>query len=130
MITLNVSVPAQLNIGTVPPETGIDAGNASHTATSDEARPGTGRMFRSTTLDWVGKVIHSHPLQKDSAPGSYNLFHRLRNRPAQAVTSVPIFSPRTTRRRLCGLKKLKTMIGIRLSWQSEKAVESITFNRW
>ena len=43
-------------------------------------------------------------------------------------TSVPTFSPMTTRRRLCGLLKSKTMIGILLSMHSENAVESITFN--
>lgn len=47
----------------------------------------------------------------------------------QVVTSVPTFSPSTTRLRLCGRKKSKTIIGILLSMQSEKAVESITFNR-
>jgi hypothetical protein len=48
--------------------------------------------------------------------------------PHHAVTTVPTFSPKTTRRRLCGLKRSKTMIGILLSMQSENAVESITFN--
>ena len=43
-------------------------------------------------------------------------------------TSVPTFSPSTTRLRLCSLKKSKTMIGILLSMQSENAVESITFS--
>src|SRR6266850_2929661 len=48
--------------------------------------------------------------------------------PNHAVTTVPTFSPKTTRRRLCGLNRSKTMIGILLSMQSENAVESITFN--
>ena len=46
------------------------------------------------------------------------------------VTSVPIFSPLTTRLKLCSLKKSNTMIGIRLSMHIENAVESITFNRF
>src|SRR5258708_3368622 len=46
----------------------------------------------------------------------------------QPVTKVPNFSPNTTRRRLCGRKKSKTMIGILLSMQSENAVESITLS--
>src|ERR1043166_3678958 len=44
------------------------------------------------------------------------------------VTSVPTFSPMTTRLRLCGRNKSKTMMGILLSMQSEKAVESITLS--
>ena len=44
------------------------------------------------------------------------------------VTSVPTFSPITTRFRLCSLKKSNTMIGILLSMQSENAVESITLS--
>jgi hypothetical protein len=46
----------------------------------------------------------------------------------QFVTRVPTFSPSTTRRMLLGLNRSKTMMGILLSMQSEKAVESITFN--
>jgi len=49
--------------------------------------------------------------------------------PRQAVTRVPTFSPRTTRSRLPGLKRSNTMIGMRLSWQSENAVASITWSR-
>src|SRR2546423_856584 len=62
--------------------------------------------------------------------------HHLSNRPIrwknqcrqipQPVTCVPTFSPITTRLRLWGRKKSKTMIGILLSMQREKAVESIT----
>ena len=49
-------------------------------------------------------------------------------RRSHPVTSVPTFSPMTTRRRLCGWKKSKTMMGILLSMHSEKAVESITLS--
>src|SRR6266567_3604806 len=50
----------------------------------------------------------------------FNRFH--------PVTSVPTFSPITTRLRLCGRNKSKTIIGILLSIQSENAVESITLS--
>ena len=46
------------------------------------------------------------------------------------MTSVPTRSPSTTRLRLCALKKSNTMIGILLSMQREKAVESITLSRF
>src|SRR6266576_3377365 len=44
------------------------------------------------------------------------------------VTSVPTVSPTTTRRRLWSRNRSKTMIGILLSMQREKAVESITLS--
>ena len=47
-----------------------------------------------------------------------------------AETSVPIFSPRMTERRLPGLNMSNTTIGTWLSIQSENAVESITFKRF
>lgn len=47
---------------------------------------------------------------------------------AQSTTSVPTFSPSTTRLMLCGLKRSNTMIGILLSMHSENAAESITLS--
>src|SRR5262245_31586798 len=41
--------------------------------------------------------------------------------PPYPVTTVPTFSPMTTRLRLCGRNNSKTMIGILLSMQSENA---------
>src|SRR5208283_425754 len=59
----------------------------------------------------------------------FSLLHHSDTSIRQPVTSVPTFSPMTTRRKLCGLKKSKTMMGILLSMQSENAVESITLSR-
>ena len=50
-------------------------------------------------------------------------------RRAYSLTSVPTFSPRATRRRLCGLNRSNTMMGIRLSMHMENAVESMTCSR-
>src|ERR1051325_5487785 len=66
-------------------------------------------------------------LQSGILPRSEHRVHHL-SQGCQPVTSVPTVSPMTTRRKLCGRKRSKTMIGILLSMHSEKAVESMTLS--
>jgi hypothetical protein len=53
---------------------------------------------------------------------------RPKRTPDYMQTTVPTFSPWTTRLRLLGANKSKTTMGILLSMHREKAVESITFS--
>src|SRR5256714_8782853 len=79
------------------------------------------RTRRRTKANQRGPNHRGHGGQRKK-PGK-----RLKNVPSYAVTSVPTFSPCTTRLMLPCSPSLKTTIGSLLSFESEMEVVSITF---
>ncbi len=88
------------------------------------ADPFPGGFLRASVSILLLALCSSEERQRTKSQVRHSSF------PHYPVTSVPIFSPFTTRLRLWALKKSNTMIGIRLSMHIENAVESITFSRF